>query len=106
MPSVWASDASAPGPELHDALGDVERMVIGQRHDAGRELDPLRPLAGGRQEHLGRADHLPAARMVLAAPELVVSELVELRDQVEIAPELQHRMLADGMVRGQERAES
>jgi hypothetical protein len=44
--------------------------------------------------------------VVLAAPELVVSELVELRHQVEIAPELQHRMLTDGVVRGQERAES
>jgi hypothetical protein len=47
MPSVCASEASAPGPgaedraaaghvvELHHALGDVERMVIGQRDHAG-----------------------------------------------------------------------
>ena len=43
---------------------------------------------------------------MLAAPELVVAELVEVFDQVEIAPELQHRMLADGMMRGEEGAEA
>ena len=54
MPSVCASEASAPGPgaedrppaghvvELHHALRDVERVVIGQRDDAGGELDALR----------------------------------------------------------------
>src|SRR5205807_430855 len=54
--------------ELHHALRDIERVVIGQRDDAGRELDPLRPLRRRGEKHLGRADHLPAARMVLAAP--------------------------------------
>jgi hypothetical protein len=44
--------------------------------------------------------------MVLAAPELVVPELVQMLDEIEIAAELQHRMLTDGVVRGQERAES
>ena len=43
--------------------------------------------------------------MVLAAPELVIAEPVELLDQVEIAAELQHRMLADRMMRGEEGAE-
>jgi hypothetical protein len=44
--------------------------------------------------------------MMLAAPELVVSEPVEVLDQVEIAAELEHRMLADGVVGGEERAEA
>ena len=51
MPSVRASEGRAPGPEpkiarpaghvveLHDALGDVERVVVGQRNDAGAEPD-------------------------------------------------------------------
>jgi hypothetical protein len=85
--------------ELHHALRNVERVVIGQGDDAGSEFDTLRPLAGGGQEHLGRADHLPAARMVLAAPELVIAEPVEMLDEVEVAAELQQRMLADRMVR-------
>ena len=42
--------------------------------------------------------------MVLAAPELVVPETVELLDEVEITTELQHRMLADRMVRGEKGA--
>ena len=65
--------------ELHDALRHVERVVIRQRHDARAEHDPLRPLARRRQEHLRRGDHLPAGRVVLAAPELVEAEAVEVR---------------------------
>ena len=42
--------------------------------------------------------------MVLAAPEFFVPELVQVLDEVEIAAELQHRMLPDGMVRSEERA--
>jgi hypothetical protein len=108
MPSVCASEASAPGHvvELYHALRDVVRMVVGQRDDPGGEPDPLRPLAGRGEEHLGRTDHLPAARMVLAAPELVVAEFVEMLDEVEIAAELQHRVLADRMVRGEKGAKT
>jgi len=43
--------------------------------------------------------------MVFAAPELVIAEPVELLDEVEIAAELQQRMLADRMMRGEEGAE-
>ena len=45
-------------------------------------------------------------RVVLAAPELVVAEPVEVLDEVEIAAELQHRVLADRMMRGEEGAEA
>ena len=37
-----------------------------------------RALAGGGEEHLRRGDRLPARRVVLAAPELVEAELVEV----------------------------
>ncbi len=84
--------------ELHDPLRDVERMVERQRHDAGAELDAVRALAGGGEEHLGRRDHLPARRVVLAAPELVVAELVEVLGQIQVAAELERRMLADRVV--------
>jgi hypothetical protein len=43
--------------------------------------------------------------MVLAAPELVVTEPVEMLDEIEIAPELKKRVFADRMVRGEKRAE-
>jgi hypothetical protein len=39
---------------------------------------------------------------MLAAPELVIAEPIELLDQVEIAPELKHRMLPDRVMRGKE----
>jgi hypothetical protein len=92
--------------ELHHPLGHVERVVIGQGDDARRQPDALGALARRGQEHLGRADHLPAARVMLAAPELVVAELVQVLDEVQIAAELQHRMLADRVMGGEERAEA
>src|SRR3954467_4326193 len=91
--------------ELHHALRDVERMVMGQRDHASGELDALGALAGGSEKHFGRSDHLPAARMMLAAPELVVAERIELLHEVQVAPELQHRMFADRMMRGEEGSE-
>src|SRR4029079_1411477 len=79
--------------------------VIGQRDDAGAELDALGALAGRGEEHLGRGNGLPAGGMVLAAPEFVIAEFVELLDESEVAAELQHRMLADRMMRGEEGSE-
>src|SRR6266550_5378011 len=43
--------------------------------------------------------------MMLAAPEFVIAERVELLDEIEVAAELQHRMLADRVVRGEESSE-
>ena len=43
--------------------------------------------------------------MVFAAPELFIAEPVKLFDQVKIAAELQQRVLADRMVRGEKGAE-
>jgi hypothetical protein len=42
---------------------------------------------------------------MFAAPELVIAELVELLHEIEIAAELQHRMLADRVMRGEESSE-
>jgi hypothetical protein len=44
--------------------------------------------------------------MVLTAPEFIVPERVEMLDEAEISAELQHRMLTDRMVGGEERAEA
>src|ERR1700761_4864156 len=43
--------------------------------------------------------------MMLAAPEFVVTETVELLDQIEIAAKLQQWMLTDRMMRGEKGAE-
>src|SRR5664279_383878 len=43
--------------------------------------------------------------MMLAAPELVIAERIQLFDEVEVPAELQHRMLADRMMRGEEGSE-
>ena len=84
--------------ELDHALRDVERVVVGERDDAGAEADAVRALAGRGQEHLGRGDDLPTRGVMLAAPELVVAELVELLRKVEVAAELEHGVLADRVV--------
>jgi hypothetical protein len=43
--------------------------------------------------------------MMLAAPEFFVPELVQVLHEVEIAAELQHRVLTDRMVWGEEGTE-
>jgi hypothetical protein len=43
--------------------------------------------------------------MMLTAPEFVIAERIELLDQVEVAAELQHGVLADRMMRGKESSE-
>ena len=91
--------------ELHDALRDVERMVIGQRDDAGAQLDALRPLAHRGQEQFGRGNHFPSRRVMLADPEFVEAKLVEMHRQFDVAAHLEHRMLADRMVGRDECAE-
>ena len=103
-----AEDRPAPGHvvELDHPLGDVERVVVGQADDAGAEADGVADLAGGGEEHLRGGDRLPARRVVLAAPELVEPEAVEVGHQLEVALEQQRRVLAGRVVRGEERTEA
>ena len=91
--------------ELVDALGHQERVVIGQGHDARSEPDPSRALGGRGDEDLGRGDDLHPTRMVLADPDLVEAEPVEMRDQREIPVEGEGGVLVDRMERREERAE-
>ena len=91
--------------ELHEALRHQERMVVGQARHARAEHDVLGALGGGGDEDLGRGDQLPAGRVVLADPHLVVAEVVEPLDQLHVAVEGQRRILADAVERCQEDAE-
>jgi quinol monooxygenase YgiN len=58
---------------------------------------------GDRQ--LGRGDDLPAGRVMLADPRLVIAEPVEPLDQLEVARHRQGRVLAEPMKRGEKDAE-
>ena len=42
---------------------------------------------------------------MFAAPEFIVAERIELLDQIEVATKLQHRMLPDRVMRGEEGSE-
>ena len=42
---------------------------------------------------------------MLAAPELVIAEIVELLHEIEVAAELQQRVLAEGVMWGEEGSE-
>src|SRR5258705_12462278 len=91
--------------EMPHALVDVEGMEIRQRDYAGDEPDAFGALAGSGQKHLRRRDGFPARGMMLAAPEFIVAECIELLDQIEVAAKLQHRMLANGVMRGEKGSE-
>ena len=71
-----------------------QRVVVRQRQDAGAELDV--PGLGGDvgDEDLRRGDDLGAARVVLADPGLVVTEVVELADRRHVARDRRRRVLA------------
>ena len=109
MPSMEASDAElartdaehhpAPGEvvEHDDAVGEDQRVVVGQRVDARAELDVSCCPGRGGDEHFGGRDRLEPGRVVLADPRLVVAELVEVLDQLEVAVQRQRRVLAHRM---------
>ena len=92
--------------ELHQPPGDGERVVIGQRDDAGAEADVAGALRGGGDEHLRAGDDLEAARVVLADPGLVIVQPVEMDQQLHVALERQQRVLVEGMKGSKERRRS
>ena len=92
--------------ELHEALRHQEGVVVGQAGDAGAEHDVPGALGGGGDEDLGRGDQLPAGRVVLADPGLVVAELVEPGDELEVAREGQGRVVAHAVEGREEDAEA
>jgi hypothetical protein len=44
--------------------------------------------------------------VVFTTPEFVVTQLVEVLREIEVTAELQHRVLADGVMRGQKCAKA
>ena len=91
--------------EMHDTLGHVEGVMIGNRDHTGAEADSLGPLCRRDQEHLGRSDGFPTSGMMFSDPEFVEVQLVEPRRQFQIALKLEGRVLADWMVGREKHAE-
>ena len=77
--------------------GHRERVVVGQRDDAGAEPDVARALGGGGDEHLRAGDDLEAARVVLADPGLVIVQPVEMDQELHVAVEGEQRILGERM---------
>ncbi len=108
MPIMNASDGSAPRTAAHHhaaacevveqdhAVGEHQRVVVGERRHARAETDVLRAPGDGGDEHLGAGDDLVAGGVVLADPRLVEAEAVEVHDEVEVALEGQRRVLPTG----------
>jgi hypothetical protein len=92
--------------ELHHAVGDHQRMMVRQRHDARAEPDALRPRRDVGDEELRRRDGLVPGRVMLADPRLVVAELVEPLDQRPVALERERRVLVGRVERGGEDSEA
>jgi len=92
--------------ELVDAVGEHQRVVIGQRRDAGAEFDVARAFGDRRDEELGARDQFEAGRMMLADPGFVVTELVHPLDEFDIAFEREGRIFIERMEGRDEGAEA
>jgi hypothetical protein len=104
-----AAEHGAPAREVveqHEAIGEHQRVVIGERVHAAAEADVLGARGRRGNEHLGRRDELEAARVMLADPDLVEPEVVEVFDQLEVAFECERRVLPGWMKRGHEESEA
>ena len=104
-----ATEHGAPAREVveqHEAIREHQRVVVGERVHAAAEPDVLGAGRGRGDEHLGRRDDLEAARVVLADPDLVEAEAVEVLDQVEVALECERRVLPGRVERGHEESEA
>ena len=98
----------APGEvvEQHGPLGYPQGVVVADADHPGAELDATGAGRGGGDEDLGRGDDLAAGRVVLADPRFVEIEPVKVLDERQIPLEGQRRVLAGGVERRHEDAES
>lgn len=92
--------------EMDHTLGDMERMMIGNRDDAGPEPDAVGPLCGCDKEHFRRADRFPASGVMFADPKFVVLQFVYPSREFEVSLELKGRVLTNGMVRSEKDAKA
>src|SRR5262249_12932717 len=108
MPSMYASETRAPGRQVgerDEGLGEEEGVGVGRAGPARAEHDVPRPLGGCGDEDLRRGDQLPARRVVLADPRLVIAEMVEPLDQLHVPAEGERGVLPHPVKRSQENSE-
>ena len=91
--------------EQHPAVGDHERMVVGQGHHPGAQPDVSGPFGRGGDEHLGTRDEFVTAGMVFAEPGLVVAEPVQRLDAVHVVLQCGGGGLTHGVEGGDEHTE-
>ena len=118
IPSILASEVSWPGPdaeghpaprevvEQHHAIGEDQRVVVGERGHPGAEAEVRGALRGGGDEHRRVGDDLPAGRVVLADPRLLVAEVVEVLHELEVAVQREGGVLVGAVERGEEDPEA
>ena len=92
--------------ELDHAVGQHERVVVGQRHDPGAQPDVAGALRGRGDQHFRAGDQLEPARMMLADPRLVIIQPVEMLEQFEVALDRQGRVFVVVMKRREENSAS
>ncbi len=78
--------------ELQDSVRHHQRVVVRQRSNAGAKLDPPRPgcCSGDEDERVG--DEFACVAVMFADPDFVVSEVVEMLDEVHVALHRQRRV--------------
>src|SRR6202051_312428 len=101
MPIMKASEGSAQ----HPPVGHHQRVVIGQRHHSGAELDVFGALGGGGDEYLGACDEFVTAGMMFTEPRLVVAAPVQRDDALQVVLQCDRWGLTDRVKRCDENAE-
>ncbi len=91
--------------ELRHRFGEHEGVVVGQRFHAGAEADVFRALGRGGDHQLGRGDHLHRAGMMLAIPDFLEAQAVEMLGQQQVALERVGRIEPGRMERREEQTE-
>ena len=91
--------------QLDHAVGDHERVVVGEADDAGAQLDVAGALGGGGDEEFGRGDSFPAGAVVLADPGFVVAQVIQPLEGFEVALEAEGGVFAEPVEGGQEDSE-
>ena len=91
--------------QLDHAVGDHERVVVGEADDAGAELDVAGAFGGGGDEEFGRGDGLPAGAVVFADPGFVVAQMVEPLEGFKVALEAEGGVFAEPVEGGQKDSE-
>jgi hypothetical protein len=84
----------------------MERVVIGDRDDAGAQPDMPRAFGQGRDEHFGRTDEFIAAGMVFPDPEFIEPQPVEQNAKLKVTLQRQRRIRSGRVIGSEEISEA